>query len=79
MRHIISADTYHIQLLLIQHGCVIRIAAHSLKAIAREELLRLARNQIRSRNNLHIRHLLIALDMGFRNPARSDDSYPELL
>ncbi len=75
---VVGADAHGVQLLRVDHGFMVRVAAHALHAVPVEELFRLARDEIGARHDLHVRHFFVALDMALGDPSRADDADPQL-
>ena len=78
MRGVVGADAYAVQLFVVDELLVARIEANALYAELLHESFSLAGNQIGSRNDFNVGHLLVAQYMAFCDPASTDDTDLEL-
>ena len=76
MRDVVGADAHGVEVLRlgVEHGLVVGIQTDALNAVALEELLRLAGDQVGGGDDLDVGHLLVALNVSFGNPAGADDA-----
>ena len=71
---VVGADADCIQLLIVDHFFVARVELVAVHVVFFAERLRFARDQIRTRDDLHVRHLIVLLHVRTGDPAGTDET-----